>query len=369
MLRYLAFALILIHALIHLMGFLKGQDLGSFDELKLPISKGASWGWLLALILLSIGGIGFLLDVNWWVSILMIGVIISQILIFAFWQDAKYGTVANVLIGIVLLAGYSAQRFETSFREDVERIHQKIASTNSNSNLLSEDDIAHLPAPVQGYLRYTRSMGKPKITDFSVHMHGEMRQDETGKWFSFTSEQYNAIAKPSRLFFMKAHVKGLPTAGYHAYQNDDALMLIKVLSFLPVVDIQEERLFQAETVTYLNDLCIMAPAALIDERFRWESIDDLNAQVHFKNQGVEIAAVLEFAEDGRLINFRSNDRTDINRRDKIPFSTPIGDYREMNGRLLPAYGEAIWHYPEGDFTYGRFYIDRVDYNLAKVSSK
>lgn len=361
MLRYLVFALILVHALIHLMGFMKGQNLANLEELHLPISKGVSWVWLMAALLLLSGGIGFLYDTSWWLGLLTAGTVLSQILIFLFWQDAKFGTLANVLLTIILVAGYGAQNFEQSFRQDVAQTFEKLP-VSTQEDVLTIADITHLPRPVQQYLQYTGSLGRPKVRSFQAVMHGEMRQDEADKWFTFRAEQYNTIADPSRLFFMKARVKGLPTAGYHAYQNREALMLIKVLSLLPVVDIQEDQLFRAETVTFLNDVCIMAPAALIDERFQWEPLDDRRVRVIFENQGVSVSAELQFAADGRLINFRSNDRTDINRRAQVPFSTPIGDYQEVDGRLVPTYGEAIWHYPEGAFTYGRFHIDKIIYN-------
>lgn len=363
MLRYLVFFLILIHALIHLMGFLKAQNLASFNELQLPISKAMGWTWLAATLLLLVAAFGFLWDTKWWLVLLSAGVLLSQFLLISFWQDAKFGTVANLIIVVVLIAGYSARQFEDRFRQDVDAVLAPIAS--AELDLLTEADITHLPTPVQAYLRYTGSIGQPKVSSFKVLMHGQMRQDSADNWFKFRSEQYNTLADPSRLFFMKARVKGLPTSGYHAYQDQEALMLIKVLSFLPVVDIQEARLFQAETVTYFNDLCIMAPAALIDKRIRWEEIDDTRARAFFENKGVTISAELQFAEDGRLINFFSDDRTDINRREQIRFSTPIGEYHAVNGRLLPSYGEAVWHYPEAPFTYGQFHIDQISYNHSK----
>jgi len=58
---------------------------------------------------------------------------------------------------------------------------------------------------------------------------GEMR-DKGKDWFRFTSEQYNFFDSPTRLFFMKAKVSGLPTHGYHSYKENRARMLIKLLS-------------------------------------------------------------------------------------------------------------------------------------------
>ena len=51
----------------------------------------------------------------------------------------------------------------------------------------------------------------------------------------------------------------------------------------------------------------------------------------------------------------------------FPFSTPIRNYKIINGLHLPTYGEAIWNYPEGDFMYGKFHLKSVEYNVSKLN--
>jgi len=48
---------------------------------------------------------------------------------------------------------------------------------------------------------------------------------------------------------------------------------------------------------------------------------------------------------------------------KYRFTTPLQDYQAINGYRLPNYGEAVWHYPEGAFVYGKFWVKGVDYNV------
>ena len=48
---------------------------------------------------------------------------------------------------------------------------------------------------------------------------------------------------------------------------------------------------------------------------------------------------------------------------KYMFSTPVSNYQSFNGYNILMYGEAIWHYPEGEFVYGRFNVISVDYNI------
>ena len=52
--------------------------------------------------------------------------------------------------------------------------------------------------------------------------------------------------------------------------------------------------------------------------------------------------------------------------ESLPWSTPIGEYREIDGRKIPTYGEAIWHYPDHQYCYGRFRVREVRYNVNAI---
>lgn len=66
------------------------------------------------------------------------------------------------------------------------------------------------------------------------------------------------------------------------------------------------------------------------------------------------------------VNFVSSDRDGMSedgKSENIPWSTPMYDYREIDGIKVPSCGEAVWHYPDRDFTYAKFHIKRVDWNV------
>jgi len=47
------------------------------------------------------------------------------------------------------------------------------------------------------------------------------------------------------------------------------------------------------------------------------------------------------------------------------WSTPCKDYKNFSGRKVASYGEAIWHMPEGEYSYGKFNICEVEYNCSE----
>lgn len=251
-----------------------------------------------------------------------------------------------------------------AYLRDVQAALRELPAETKTFNPAS---LKSLPLPVQRYLEYAGVPGREIYRNMYLVFKGRMR--EKGKeWFNFRSEQYNFFDSPSRFFYMKARIKGVPATGYHCYKEQLARMRVRIAGLIPVVSLDAPALFPAETVTYFNDLCMFAPAVLLDKRIRWESMDHLTARAIFTNQGSSISAELHFNEEGQLTNFISHDRVSIADMKTYPFSTPLSDYREFNGYRLPAYGEAIWHYPDGEFIYGEFHLSDIRYDLTAMVS-
>jgi len=358
--KYVLSLIILIHGLIHLMGFMKGFGLGNITQLTKEIAKPIGILWLTTSILLIAGAVLFLMQKDYWPLLVFTSIIISQVLIILVWTEAKFGTMLNGLLLVIAIFGWSGQMFELKFEKDVKTQLDK--SAKIKTDLLTEVDIESLPAPVKRYIRYSGSLNQPKVKNVRIVFDGKMR-GKGNDWFDFTSMQYNFFIDPSRHFFMKARMFGVSILGYHAYQNEKASMNIKLLGLIPVSRASGQEMDKSETVTFFNDMCILIPAALIDKRIGWEPIDANSAKATFTNGANAITAILYFNQEGQLINFISDDRYDVNEMKQYRFSTPMGNYKFIGGRNLATYGEAIWHYPDGDFAYGKFYLKDIQHNV------
>ena len=364
--RFLLFLVIVLHGLIHLMGFAKAFGFAELTRLTQQPSRAAGLLWLLCSLTFTVAGglVLFKQDSWWWFS--LPAIILSQALIFSSWGDAKFGTIANLIILLPLSAailearpGSYHNRYKAAVREGLVR--------NTEAPLVSEADLCGLPAPVQQYLRITGSVGKPRIQNFKAVFTGDFRNGLNGPWMVFRSEQYNFIDQPTRLFLMKATMYGLPVEGLHMFRGDSATMQIKLASLLQVVNAKGPEMNQGETVTLFNDMCLMAPATLIDkEKIKWEADGPLSARATFTHLGNTISARLSFNQAGELTDFVSNDRffsPDGRTFKNYPWSTPVRSYRVFGGRKIASYGEIVWHTLQGEFTYGKFNLAEVEYNL------
>jgi hypothetical protein len=371
-LRLILAILLLGHGLIHLLGVVKAFRLADLPQLTQPISPVMGLLWLVAaLLFLSTAGSLYLWPRGWWALALM-AVVISFVVIVPSWADAKFGAVMNGVVLIAALFGYLADGPSSLFAEYEREVAAGLARTRPQAPL-TEADLAHLPMPVQRYLRGVGVLGQPRVQNVRVRMRGRSRSGPDAPWMPFTAEQYNFFDEPARLFYMDASRMGLPIQGLHRYRGASASMRIKAAALFPVVTASGPEMTQAETVTMFNDMCLFAPAALIDPAIRWEGEESGVVRAAFTNAGHTIRATLVFDDAGDLANFWSDDRPVVSAGGETRparWSTPAGDtYRQFGAVRLGARGQARWHEPSGDYAYIEIELEDVQYNMQSRSDR
>lgn len=241
-----------------------------------------------------------------------------------------------------------------------------IRTSKLPAHAITEQDLVNLPVLLQHYLKINGFIGQEHINNVKIMFNGRMRSNPNEPWMYFTSEQYNFFDKPTRAFYIKAKKMGIPANGLHLYQDEKAYMKIKLAGLIKIIDVDGQEMNQSETVTFLNDICFFAPAALIDmDNIDWEELDDKQLKATYKTNSQMIVAVLEFNDDGRLINFISNDRYELAGKDvyQRPWFTPVEEYGTFKQYTLPQKAGAWYKRPEGDFCYGEFATMEVLYNV------
>ncbi len=234
--------------------------------------------------------------------------------------------------------------------------------------VLTEGDIAYMPEPVQNYLRYMGAVGKARVENTKISIKGEMKLGKDRPWSRVTVDQTNFYKDYARLFFIKTRMFGIPVSGIDSYVGGKGRMHIKLASWLTVADQTGPEMDQAELVTLLNDISLLSPGALVDNRIKWTPVDEHSASCTMEDGGVKVAATLYFNDDGALVDFVTDDRY-FTKPDgeyvRTRWSTPVRDYRTVGGVTFPTYGEAVWHLPEGDFLYAKFHMDRIEHNVSE----
>ncbi|HEX6194464.1 MAG TPA: DUF6544 family protein, partial [Jiangellaceae bacterium] len=273
-LRSLFIGVVAIHGLIHLMGVAEGLGIADVDQLTEPIGVLTGLLWLVAAIGVLATAVLVMLRSRWWWIVSAAAAVVSQTVILTSWDDAKAGSVVNLLMLLAAGYGYAAQG-PRSLRAEYRRRVDAALGQSPTTAIVTDGDLKTLPAPVAEYVRRSGAVGRPRVAGFRAGIRGRIRSGPDKPWMEFTGEQVNYYGpNPTRLFFMDATRFGLPVDVLHCYADHAATMRGRLCSALPVVTAAGPEMTRAETVTLFNDICFMAPAALVDAPVSWESVDE-----------------------------------------------------------------------------------------------
>lgn len=239
----------------------------------------------------------------------------------------------------------------------------------NREEMLTPDDTGHLPRNVQKYISLCGAVGKPKVQNMRLEFEAEMWRKPGSEPMICGVVQYSFFGSYARIFFLKTNMFRIPARVLHAYIDGNATMQVRIASLFDMVHITGPELTRTETVTVLNDLCAFAPSAMTDKRLSWLEIDALHTAVTLRNGQFAVTALLHFNEKGELVNFESDDRPDVTAkpgRQQFKWSTPLRNYRETGAGLFASEGDAVYHYPEGNFVYGTFKLRKIEYNVITL---
>jgi len=146
MIKVIFASVLIIHGLIHLMGFVKASQLVKINQLTQTIRKPIGLLWLISALLFITAAIIFLLKNDWWWMIAVPALVFSQLLIIMYWQNTKYGTIANVIILVGIIIGYGAWGFNTMVKNELETF---ITPTVSEKKVVTKEMLSDLPPIIQ----------------------------------------------------------------------------------------------------------------------------------------------------------------------------------------------------------------------------
>ena len=362
----IGFAILLIaHGLIHLLGAAKAFRWMDLPQLTQPISTVFGGVWLVsALLFLTTALSLFVWPRVWWV-VGAVAFALSMVAIVPSWTSAKAGALVNGVVFVGLVFGFLSQG-PVSLRAEYDRdVAARITAARSTEPV-RDADLAHLPGLVQRYLRGAGVVGQPRIHNYRVTMHGRIRDGRDGRWMAFAAEQYNVVIPPGRLFYLNASMTAIPVQGYHKFVDSSASMRVKAAAVAPIITAGGDDMTQSETVTLFNDMCLMAPATLIDQAIEWTAVDSRTVRARFTSGARTIQADLIFNDAGELTDFVSDDRYQMlagGTTKRVRWSTPLGDYRRYGAVRLASAGEGRWHEAAGEYAYIELTIDDVQYNV------
>lgn len=360
----LIFPIILVlHGLIHLFGFVKAFGLAELSQLTQEISKPLGMVWLLVVFLMLMVGFFVVKSKQWvWIPASMAAVI-SQILIIFSWQDAKFGTIPNVIILLFAIFSFAAWDFNSKIEKEVSFLLAQ--SKHIGSKKVNEQMLRSLPSPVKRWLNHVGIIGKEVIHSAYFEQMGQMKlRPDQKSWFPAKVEQYVTIDSPG--FLWKANLKMnsfLNVLGRDIFQQGKAAMTIKIGSLIPVVNVEnKEKTNQSTLQRFLMELP-WYPSAALSPYITWEEVDPNTALATMNYQGNIGRATFYFDEAGDFVKVSAMRYKEEN-EDSVLVEC-IGEakaYGVLDGIRIPVKLKVTWQLEDGPFTWYELEVLKAKYN-------
>lgn len=128
MLRVLLAVLLMFHGMVHFTGLARAFLPAHVPIFKTYINKSTGLDWALAGTFFVLSGLLLLLNNEYWWGVGGIAILISQVLIVFNWHDARFGTVANVILAIAVYIGMTMWDFQERYITAEERTREQVVT-------------------------------------------------------------------------------------------------------------------------------------------------------------------------------------------------------------------------------------------------
>lgn len=362
--KYIFLFMLCIHGLIHLMGFAKAYGFANIDGISSTLSKLVGLLWLLVTLLFLIAAVGFLINKPYWLLVAVVAIVISQVLIILIWKDARWGTIANVVILMVIILSYVKIQFHTMANAEIDILLKGI---KEKKEAVHKSQLEDLPKAVQQWLQKSGAMEKESATCARIKQVGRMRTSPDGKWMNFTAEQYFDFSNPGFVWTTQVEVMPLVNmVGRDKFTNGEGSMLIKFLSLIPVVnESNNEKINSGTMLRYMGELAWF-PNTVLHTPVTWEPIDSLSAKANLQYRNTRAEGIFYFSETGDFEAFEADRYYGGGADAKLErWRVEAVDYKDMNGIRTPYKNRVIWKLKDGDFIWLELEVTTLETNMPK----
>jgi hypothetical protein len=360
--------LLVVHGLIHLLGFAKGLNPAALPAITRPISRFEGALWLLCALLLLATALLLGRFEAWWI-VGLAGILLSQGLLFRHWSDARFGTALNAVLLLAVALGYARWAFDREVQLAVASIQTSAASPQT---IVDESSLAPLPSPVQRWLRRASVLGKPIVANAHLRQKGRMRTAPDGAWMPVQAEQWIAVSSPAFVWSAQMYpVPGLHIAGRDTLREGRGRMLIKVLSSYTIADAAGPQIDQGALVRFLAEI-VWVPSAALADTIRWSPIDENRATATLGQGGTSVSATFEFSPEGDPRTIRADryyTREQGATLEKWRIGIDQDSFQVIDGLRIPMKSTVTWELAEGDFEWFQVEIGDLEFDHAGIAAE
>ena len=362
-------SILIIHGIIHLIGYLNLGNIkktaGFSNKTIFPVSKGLfetlGFAWLLVFIVIMFTALIFLLDKNWWIFPGAFSVILSQLLIIIYWKDAKFGTISNLIILIVIMFSYGTSNFDRMVYGEVESIFSKVGK--DTTAILTSEAISDLPPVIQKWIIHSGAIGKEITTSVRLKQESKMRLTPEGEWKDARAEQYFTVQTPAFIFKMDVNFFPLVSiVGRDKFLDGKGNMTITLPGIYTIADSKGKEIDQGTMIRFLSEI-FWFPSAAISKYLQWEEVDSVTAKATMLYNESSVSVIVKFTSEGDVKNIEAERYGEFDGKTSLEkWSVEMTAYKEFGGIRIGNKAEVTWKLKAGDFTWYKLEITELEYN-------
>lgn len=253
--------------------------------------------------------------------------------------------------GTVFAAGKIV--FKTQFRKEVENLFS--GSEKIRDRVFSLEQISGIPDPVQKYFRHVLKEGQSYISYVRLQHDGFFKPAQDKAWVSIKGEQYFTCGTPG--FVWKADTSMFSVRDM--YINNSGRIVVSLFSLFKVVDGSGPEYDQGELLRWLGESVWFPTNLLPSENLKWLPIDSGTAELRFIHNGMSLSYRVSFNDNGEIVQIET--KRYMGEDGLKTWIGRVGDYKEINGIIIPTRIEAVWKLETGEFSYARFNVTAIEY--------
>ena len=244
------------------------------------------------------------------------------------------------------------------FRKQVKRL---FSESKSVSNLkFSKEQIKNLPEPVKKYFNHILKEGQPYISFVRIKHDGLFKAGIEKDWMDIKGEQYATTGKPG--FIWKGTTRWFTARDM--FISGKGRLIVSLLDLIQILDGKGRTYDQGELLRWLGESILYPTNLLPNDRLKWFPIDDSTAELRFSYKGLSLFFTIRFNETGEITEMETKRYMDLKTLET--WLIKVGNYKELNGIIIPTTFEVLWRLAKGDFSYAKFNITEIEYDKPEL---
>lgn len=268
---------------------------------------------------------------------------------------------------IIIIFAILVWQAQSNWTKNASTFSQKITSDSfKKAEYVNLAEVSGLPEPVKRYFHLVLQDGAPIINAAYVTQSGGFRaKPEMQEYSNMQAEQY--FSSRPRAFVWNAKISMLPGIAINvldSYIEGKGGMKVKMLSLFNIIDAQNQNeLNEGALQRFLAEAVWFPTALLPSQGVVWTELDKNKAKATITDVNITTSLEFTFNEKGEIISAYTPARyKEVDGKyEPTPWRAKYLNYIDINGYLVPSYGEVEWHLKDKIYSYWRADVVEIKY--------